>query len=219
MNKFSSSGGGGMRGVGWIVKRFANEVTDEIKRFPNTLVSHIDKSRGWPKPPTHFFTNKFTVVFQGIVDTYGVPRYREINPALFTAVTFPFLFGVMYGDIGHGFVLTCAAVYLLIMERSWSQRRLGEMEAMAFGGRYMLLMMGCFAVYCGFIYNDMFSLGLKLFEPKWGNPVSEVTKEFTKTGMLSHSVPLLFACILLCAQLFFCVLIYSFVCFCSTQGT
>ena len=94
----------------------------------------------------------------------------------------------MYGDIGHGFVLTCAATYLLMMERSWSQRRLGEMEAMAFGGRYMLLMMGCFAVYCGFIYNDMFSLGLKLFEPKWGNPTSEVTKEFTKTGHLTGEV-------------------------------
>jgi V-type H+-transporting ATPase subunit a len=29
------------------------------------------------------------------VDTYGVPRYREANPALFTAATFPFLFAVM----------------------------------------------------------------------------------------------------------------------------
>jgi V-type H+-transporting ATPase subunit a len=191
MNKFSSSGGGNMRGVGWIVKRFSNEVADAIKRFPNTLLSHIDKSRGWPKPPTHFFTNKFTSVFQGIVDTYGVPRYREINPALFTAVTFPFLFGVMYGDIGHGTILTCAATYLLVMERSWSKRKLGEMEAMAFGGRYMLFMMGCFAVYAGFIYNDMFSLGLKIFPTGWGPPgvgQNVSSKEFTKTGHLTGEV-------------------------------
>jgi V-type H+-transporting ATPase subunit a len=37
-----------------------------------------------------------------IINTYGVPRYREINPAVFTVASFPILFGVMFGDVGHG---------------------------------------------------------------------------------------------------------------------
>lgn len=36
------------------------------------------------------------------MNTYGIPRYDEINPGLFTIITFPFLFGMMFGDIGHG---------------------------------------------------------------------------------------------------------------------
>jgi hypothetical protein len=55
-------------------------------------------------PPTHFALNKFTKVFQGIVNTYGVPRYGEANPAVFSIITFPFLFGVMYGDVGHALI-------------------------------------------------------------------------------------------------------------------
>ena len=53
---------------------------------------------GQGMPPTYFQTNKFTEAYQGIVDTYGVPRYKEVNPGLFTIISFPFLFGVMYGD-------------------------------------------------------------------------------------------------------------------------
>lgn len=57
--------------------------------------------------------NEFSSVFQQIVDTYGVPRYMEINPGLFTIVTFPFLFGVMFGDILHGGLLFFFGIYLI----------------------------------------------------------------------------------------------------------
>lgn len=43
-----------------------------------------------------------------------MPRYKEANPALFTTVTFPFLFGVMFGDIGHGSLLLMAGLFLVI---------------------------------------------------------------------------------------------------------
>jgi V-type H+-transporting ATPase subunit a len=72
-----------------------------------------------PKPdkkPTYFETDKYTAVFQGIVDTYGIARYQEVNPGLFTIVTFPFLFGVMYGDIGHGTLLTIASFLMIWFE-------------------------------------------------------------------------------------------------------
>ncbi len=120
-----------------------------------------------PAPPTHFHTNKFTKAFQGFVNTYGVPRYGEANPALWAIVTFPFLFGVMYGDIGHASILTLASAWVVWSEESLGKRKLGEMFGMVFKGRYMLLMMGCFSIYCGAIYNDVFSLGASPHKTAW----------------------------------------------------
>jgi V-type H+-transporting ATPase subunit a len=65
-------------------------------------------------PPTSFQLNDFTWSFHEIVVTYGTPNYREVNPTVFNIVTFPFLFGIMFGDIGHGALLMMLAIYLCL---------------------------------------------------------------------------------------------------------
>jgi V-type H+-transporting ATPase subunit a len=108
------------------------------------------------KPPTYISTNEFTAAFQEVVDTYGIPRYREINPGYFTIVTFPFLFGVMFGDIGHGLMLLIFSVYLCLFNNKLSQSK--SLLENALFARYFLLLMGFFAVYCGLLYNDFLSV-------------------------------------------------------------
>jgi V-type H+-transporting ATPase subunit a len=74
------------------------------------------------KPPTLLRQNDVTYVFQEIVNTYGVPNYKEVNPSVFAIVTFPFRFGIMFGDIGHGFVLFLVGAFLCLFEDSLRAR-------------------------------------------------------------------------------------------------
>jgi V-type H+-transporting ATPase subunit a len=112
-------------------------------------------------PPTYFKTNEVTSISQAIVDTYGVPTYKEVNPAYFATVTFPFLFAVMFGDIGHGFLLFLLAAVLCLFGNSLSK----SVKSLApfYKMRYMLLLMGIFSTFSGFLYNDFMGISLNLF--------------------------------------------------------
>ena len=161
-----------LRGRGWILTSAIPQARGALKKahvsinlHPTAMMEPVGNTTA--TPPTHFHTNKYTWAFQEFVNTYGIPRYQEINPALFTAATFPFLFGVMYGDIGHGTILALAGLYLILTESRANDRGIDEMLAGIYSARYMLLAMGVMAMYAGLVYNDYFSLGLDLFGSKY----------------------------------------------------
>ncbi|KAL9268608.1 V-type proton ATPase subunit a1-like protein [Drosera capensis] len=114
-------------------------------------------------PPTYFRTNRFTNAFQEIVDAYGVARYQEANPAVYTVITFPFLFAVMFGDWGHGLCLLLLALFLIARESRFASQKLGSFMEMLFGGRYVVLLMSIFSIFCGLLYNEFFSVAFHIF--------------------------------------------------------
>ncbi|ELR24832.1 vacuolar proton ATPase, putative [Acanthamoeba castellanii str. Neff] len=172
---------------GWCPLTATEDIQDALKRAnerSGTLVpSIVNVVKTREQPPTHFKTNKFTKSFQGIVDAYGMARYREVNPGVFTIVTFPFLFGMMFGDVGHGIMLFIFAVYLCIKEDTFSKMKLNEMVKTCFDGRYLLLLMALGAIYCGALYNEVFSVPLDIFGSRWQYFEGEQFAEWTNPGI------------------------------------
>jgi V-type H+-transporting ATPase subunit a len=101
-------------GLLWVPKKRAQDLVQKFTAQSKFNVYFKEIKEHTLTPPTSFKLNEFTWSFHEIVVTYGTPNYREVNPTVFNIVTFPFLFGIMFGDIGHGALLMMLAIYLCL---------------------------------------------------------------------------------------------------------
>ncbi|CAI5666787.1 unnamed protein product [Oreochromis niloticus] len=124
-----------------------------------------------------------------IVEAYGVGDYREVSPAPYTIITFPFLFAVMFGDLGHGMVMSLFALWMVLMEKKQKKKRSSnEIWATFFNGRYIILMMGLFSIYTGLIYNDCFSKSLNIFGSGWSVKAMFTHNQWTNKTLQTNAL-------------------------------
>lgn len=160
-------------GEGWVPEDELGNLQTTLREMTQTLgvdvPSIIEVLETNKTPPTFHRVNKFTYGFQVICDCYGIPQYKEVNPGLPTVVTFPFMFAVMFGDIGHGLLMSLVALVMVLNESKLGLLKRGEIFDMLYSGRYIVLLMGLFSVYTGALYNDIFSKSLTFFPSsfKW----------------------------------------------------
>ncbi|VVC86264.1 unnamed protein product, partial [Leptidea sinapis] len=92
------------------------------EKTESNVPSFMSKIETSSVPPTYHRTNKFTNGFQALINAYGDSEYRELNPGLYTIITFPFLFAVMFGDVCHGIILLSFAGWMISIEKQYMSR-------------------------------------------------------------------------------------------------
>ncbi|MHA1725961.1 MAG: V-type ATP synthase subunit I [Promethearchaeota archaeon] len=88
--------------------------------------------------------------FETLTKMYGVPAYSEIDPTPFIAITFPLLFGLMFGDIGHGIVLIIAGLVGGIFFRNKGENLRNF--------SWIIFYCGWGSVLAGFLYGEFFGM-------------------------------------------------------------
>ncbi|HET7832034.1 MAG TPA: V-type ATPase 116kDa subunit family protein [Gallionella sp.] len=145
---------------GWVP---ADQLT-ELKRlltdhFGNRFVLHARDPRADERPrvPSVIRHHRWLRPFTRLVLNYGVPRYGEIDPTILFAISFVLMFGMMFGDVGHGAVIALAGVAL--------RRRLGHYAVLAGA-------IGISSMLFGLLYGSVFGYE-HVLHALWMSPLSD----------------------------------------------
>lgn len=128
---------------GWMTKKDAKKFLAEIENDPLIFcISDDGQVSKNIKPPTKLKNPGIFKPFEMFVGLYGLPAYNELDPTIFIALTYSFLFGMMFGDIGQGACLILGGLFFY------------KFKKMALGG--ILALAGVFSTIFGFMYGSIF---------------------------------------------------------------
>ena len=116
---------------------------------------------------------RFLRPFAMLVTAYGLPQYREVEPTLFVALSYLLMFGMMFGDVGHGLTFACGGLAILWRSRQPQMRDAG----------LLLLFCGLSSMVFGVLYGSCFGLpALKRFA-LWHDPLEGDPLGFMSIGI------------------------------------
>lgn len=99
--------------VGWVPTEFAKQLKKRLCKHRSVTVEFSDAKNEIKKSPPVKLKNCFLArPFEFYTSMYGVPKYNEIDPSLFVAITYIIIFGIMFADVGQGICLTVVGILM-----------------------------------------------------------------------------------------------------------
>jgi V/A-type H+-transporting ATPase subunit I len=159
--------------AGWIpakrAKRFNEAVSQECHNAVALEITdyHEPKHHGeagtaevesHEQPPTKLTNPRFLGAYENLTTAFGVPNHRELDPTFFMALGFPIMFGLMFGDLGHGLLLFFFALLGMIGRRRGMD--LGELGNYFLKGSGLIAMCAVFSIFFGLLYGEFFGFSI-----------------------------------------------------------
>ena len=146
---------------GWMTENDASAFMKDIEDDPKLFcVIEDDKNKISCKPPTKLKNPKIFKPFEMYVKMYGLPDYHEMDPTIFVAVTYSFIFGVMFGDVGQGLLLALGGFFLYKKK---------HLDLAAIIGTA-----GIFSTFFGFMFGSVFGFE-DIIDAVWLRPAEAMT--------------------------------------------
>ncbi|MCL2199438.1 MAG: hypothetical protein FWB80_10985 [Defluviitaleaceae bacterium] len=146
---------------GWISTEDAARLEEEVAGDDSIVFTRREGSAGAADsvPPTLLKNLPVVRQFEFFTRLYGLPEYDEVDPTPVLAITYTLLFGLMFGDIGHGLLIALAGIFI-------TRRRHANL-----GG--IMTVVGTSAAIFGVLYGSIFGLE---FNPVWRRPTADITQ-------------------------------------------
>ena len=129
--------------VGWVPEDNEHEFKKQLDKIDGIDYA-VENAEGLIKhsPPVQLKNKRLFKPFEFFIDMYGLPNYNEFDPTSFVAITYILLFGIMFGDLGQGIVVSIAG-YLMWR---FKNMKLGK----------ILIPCGISSAFFGVVYGEVF---------------------------------------------------------------
>ncbi len=156
---------------GWVPRDNAERLTQRVRTATNgravidvePVESVPGVSEGTLRVPILHRNPLLLRPFQKLIDVYGTPSYSELEPTAFFAIGFLAMFGLMFGDVGHGAVLFSAGWFLFRYMPRFLDYGILLMEA------------GCSSAAFGLLYGSVFGIR-NLIPTLWLEPIDDLPR-------------------------------------------
>ena len=146
---------------GWMSEKDTQAFIEETKDDDRiTIIVEEGREKFFGDPPTKLQNPKFFKPFEMFIKMYGLPAHDEMDPTMFVALTYTFIFGAMFGDLGQGFCLFAIGGILYLTKKI----NLAGIISIA----------GIFSMFFGFMFGSVFGFE-DIIEARWLRPVSAMT--------------------------------------------
>ena len=149
---------------GFVPKKKFAELNEKVHGMLHEKVLVLENEVAQAEdPPTKVSHSKYIRPFEELTKLYGLPHYDEIDPTPVIAITFPLLFGLMFGDVGHGLVLLIGGLVLGTLIKT---------EKTIKNICWIMAACGVSAIAAGLLFGEFF--GKQFFAPLWFSPFENV---------------------------------------------
>ena len=146
---------------GWMSEKDVDALLAETQDDDKvSIMVEDERDQYFGDPPTKLENPKVFKPFEMFIKMYGLPAHDEMDPTMFVALTYTFIFGAMFGDLGQGFCLFAIGGILYLTKK------------MNLAG--IISIAGIFSMFFGFMFGSVFGFE-DIIEARWLRPVSAMT--------------------------------------------
>lgn len=169
--------------VGWMPVKDAKALEKQAHNDDSVIffIEEAENLARVAKPPTKLKNPKIIKPFEMFVNMYGLPRYGEIDPTFFLAVSYFLLYGIMFGDVGQSALF---AIFGYILYRKTKNRLAAIISAVGVSG-----------IGFGFVYGSVFGNEELLKSVRLIEPIDQIM--FMLIGAVALGVAIIIICMFL----------------------
>lgn len=143
IHRYASKYGDNFYIFGWVPESEIANFEGQFSVLPDVdcIVEETEDAENI-QPPTSLVNNPVSRPFENYIEMYGLPSYNEIDPTPFMSLSYSLIFGIMFGDVGHGFLVLLVALFMKYKKKMF----LGD----------IMIRCSIFSIIFGALYNSIF---------------------------------------------------------------